>query len=361
MTKAVVEGIRVAGVRAVVPKQRHSFSETPEPFTAEEAERLLASTGVYERRIAPAHICASDLCVAAAEGLLKQLDWDPATVDTLIFVTQDADYNVPATACVMQRRLGLGRGAACFDMNLGCSGFIYGLWTTARLLGGSDARRALVLCGDISSRHLLHDDRSTRPLFGDAGTAVALERDDGASAMRIVVGTDGTGAGNILVKAGGRRHDLTPGLVSRTPEEEEALYRDARLYLNGAEIFTFTLRVVPKLMRETLEFAGLGVDDFDYCVPHQANAFMLEHLRRKGGFPEEKFVVDIRDFGNTSSASIPLAIAHRLASPLSTGSRKLMLLGFGVGWSWGSAVLDVGPIPAPEVAELPDDFPVLEL
>jgi len=359
MTKAVVEGVRVAGIRAVAPRPRHSFSETPEPFTAEEAAKLLASTGVYERRIAPPHICASDLCLAAAEGLLKQLGWDPTSVDVLIFVSQDADYNAPATACVMQRRLGLGSGAACFDMNLGCSGFIYGVWTASRLLGGSDAGRALVLCGDTSSRHLVPDDRSTRPLFGDAGSAIALERDDRASPMRVIVGTDGTGARNILVKAGGRRNDLTPGLVPRTEEEEKALYADARLSLNGAEVFAFTLRVVPKLVRETLEFAGIGVDEIDHCVPHQANAFMLEHLRKKGGFSESQFVIDIRDFGNTSSASVPLAISHRLGEALSTGTRKLLLLGFGVGWSWGSLVTDVGPIPPPTVEELPDDFETL--
>lgn len=361
MTKAVVEGVRVAGIRAVVPKQRHSFIETPEPFTKEEAERLFASTGVYERRIAPLHICASDLCLCAAENLLKQLDWDPASIDILVFVTQDADYNVPATSCVMQRRLGMGTGAACFDMNLGCSGFIYGMWTVSRLLGGSDAKRALLLCGDTSARHLIPDDRSTRPLFGDAGAAAALERDDGASPTRFVLGTDGTGAGNILVKAGGRRNDLTPGLVPRTPEEDAALFNDARLYLNGAEIFSFTLGVVPRLMRETLAFAGLGVEAIDHCVPHQANAFMLEHLRRKGGFSKDQFLIDMRDFGNTSSASIPLAIAHRLGDSLSSGTRKLMMLGFGVGWSWGSMVADVGPIPAPAVDELPDDFEVLSL
>jgi len=359
MTKAVVEGVRIAGIRAAVPSARHSFSETPEPFTAAEAEKLLATTGVYERRIAPLHICASDLCLAAAEGLLKQLDWDPASIDVLVFVSQDADYNAPATACVMQRRLGLGNGAACFDMNLGCSGFIYGVWTASRLLGGSTGGRALVLCGDTSSRHLVPDDRSTRPLFGDAGSAIALERDDAASPMRVIVGTDGTGARNILVKAGGRRHDLTPGLVLRTPEEEKALYADARLALNGAEVFAFTLRVVPRLVRETLEFAGIDVDTIDHCVPHQANAFMLEHLRKKTGFSESKFVVDIRDFGNTSSASIPLAISHRLGESLSTGTRKLLLVGFGVGWSWGTLVTDAGPIPAPAVEEIPDDFRTL--
>ncbi|MGQ9371554.1 3-oxoacyl-ACP synthase III family protein [Azospirillum sp. A39] len=357
--KAVIENIRIAGVRAVVPRSRHSFMEDHSVFSAEEAEKLYATTGVYERRVAPPHVCASDLCVAAGEGLLAQLGWDPRSVDVLIFVSQDADYNVPATACVMQKRLGLPTSAACFDVNLGCSGFVYGLWMAGRLLGGSDGRRALVLCGDISSRHLVPGDRSTLPLFGDAGGAAALEVAAGAAPMHVVLGTDGTGARNIWVKAGGRRNALTPGLVERTPEEQERLFADSRLALNGAEVFAFTLRAVPPLVRDALAFAGTTVEELDLCVMHQANAFMLEHLRKKTKIPAEKFVVDMRDFGNTSSASIPLALSHRLGEALATGTRRMLLAGFGVGWSWGALVAEVGPIPAPAVADLPDDFPVL--
>lgn len=357
--KATIEGVRIAGVRAAVPMHRHSFMEDHSLFSAEEAEKLYATTGVYERRVAPPHICASDLCVAAAEGLLAQLGWDPATVEVLIFVSQDPDYNVPATACVMQKRLGLPSSAACFDVNLGCSGFIYALWMAGRLLGGSSGRRALVLCGDTSSRHLVPGDRSTLPLFGDAGGAAALECAPDAAPMHAVVGTDGGGARNIWVKAGGRRNTLVPGAEPRSEEEQARLFTDSRLSLNGAEVFAFTLRAVPPLVREALEFAGTSVDGLDLCVMHQANAFMLEHLRKKTKIPPEKFVVDMHDFGNTSSASIPLAISHRLAEPLSTGTRRMLLAGFGVGWSWGALVAEVGPIPPPEVQEVPDDFPVL--
>jgi len=360
MVESVIEGVRIAGARAVVPRGRHCFSETPNPFTAEEAAKLYALTGVYERRVAPLHIQASDLCVAAAEGLLAQLGWDPATVDALIFISQDADYNVPATACVMHKRLGLKTGAACFDVNLGCSGFVYGVWTTSQLLRGSNGRRALVLCGDMSSRHLVPDDRAARPLFGDAGSAIALERADDAAPMRAVLGTDGSGARNIIVRAGGRRRDLTPGLVSRTPEEEARLFEESRLSMDGSEIFAFTLRVVPTLVRDVLALSGLSIDDIDHCVLHQANGFMLEHLRKKIKIPADRFINDMRDFGNTSSASIPLAISHRLGPSLASGPRKLLLAGFGVGWSWGALVAEVGPIPEPTLAELPDDFPVLE-
>lgn len=357
--KTVVEGVRIAGVCAAVPAARHSYVETPDPFTAEEAARLLASTGVHSRRIAPPHICASDMCVAAAESLLERLGWRGADVDVLIFVSQDSDYNVPATACVMHKRLGMGPGAMCFDVNLGCSGFVYAATTAARLLQGMPQGRALVLCGDTSSRHLLPDDRATLPLFGDAGGACALEVAPGAAPMHFVLGTDGAGAKNIWVKAGGRRNTLAPKAEPFTAAEHERLYRDSRLTLNGAEVFSFTLRAVPALVREVLELAGRTVDDVDWCVMHQANGFMLEHLRKKTKFPPERFVNDMHDFGNTSSASIPLAISHRLGESLSTGTRRLLLAGFGVGWSWGAMTAEVGPIPAPAVIEVPDDFPVL--
>lgn len=357
--KTSIQGVRIAGVRAVVPQTRHSYIETPEPFSQEEAEKLLGSIGVHSRRIAPPHICASDLCVAAAEGLLAQLGWDGASLDVLIFVSQDGDYNVPATACVMHKRLGMAPGAMCFDVNLGCSGFIYALLTAAKLLQGMEGGRALVLCGDTSSRHLLPDDRATLPLFGDAGGACALEVAADAAPLHFVTGTDGTGAKNIWVKAGGRRNTLVPKTEPFTAEEHAQLYRDSRLALNGAEVFAFTLKAVPPLVKDVLELAGKTTDDIDWCVMHQANGFMLEHLRKKTKFPPERFVNDMRDFGNTSSASIPLAISHKLGESLAGGSRRLLLAGFGVGWSWGALVAEVGPIPAPQVADLPDDFPVL--
>lgn len=360
--KAVVEGVRIAGLRAVVPQQRHSFVEDPGPFTVEEARKLAATIGVEERRILPRPYCASDLCVAAAEGLMAQLDWDPASVEVLVFVSQDADYVLPATACIMQKRLGLPTSAAAFDVPLGCSGYVYGLWIASRLLGGSTARRALVLCGDNSSRYLHPEDRATLPLFGDAGSATALEIDPAAAPMSVVLGTDGGGAPHIFVKAGGKRHCLIPPVPSPAPltaEEEDRRARDSRLTLNGAEVFAFTLRAVPPLLRETMEHAGVGVDDLDWVVLHQANAFMLEHLRKRMKIPAGKFVVDMRGFGNTSSASIPLALCHSLGDSLGTGSRKTLMSGFGVGWSWGALVTDIGPIPAPRVAELPEDYPVL--
>nr|WP_282189073.1 ketoacyl-ACP synthase III [Azospirillum sp. SYSU D00513] len=261
----------------------------------------------------------------------------------------------------MQRRLGLPTSCAAFDVPLGCSGYVYGLWMAGRLLGGSDARRALVLCGDNATRHLHPEDRATLPLFGDAGSATALEVDADAPPIPVVLGTDGAGAKHIFVKAGGKRDCLIPTGQPRSPEEEERLMLDSRLKLNGAEVFAFTLKAVPPLLRTTMEHAGVTMDELDHVVLHQANKFMLDHLRKRVQIPEDKFVVDMHHFGNTSSASIPLAICHQLSGPLAGRSSKLLMAGFGVGWSWGAMVADIGPIPAPAVEEIPGDFPVLEV
>ncbi|GGF24022.1 3-oxoacyl-ACP synthase [Aliidongia dinghuensis] len=356
--KATINGVRIAGLHAAVPTQRHSFVETPEMFSPEEARKLATSIGVRERRIAPPNMLASDLAVAAAERLLADLDWDPSTIDAIVFVTQGPDYLLPATACLMQKRLGLPTSCAAFDVNLGCSGYVYGLWLVSQLLAGSQGRRALLLCGDVSSRLLLPGDRSTRPLFGDAGAATALERSDEAAPIHVTVGTDARGAEHISIKAGGLRHNLVPVLRGG---EAGTLYEDAHLHLNGPEIFTFTLRIVPALVRDILDHAGCDLDAIDYCVMHQANKFILEHLRNKTKIPPGKFIIDMESFGNTSSASIPLAICHSLSEPVATRRPKLLLGGFGVGWSWGGMVLDIGPIVTPGVIEVPEDFPRLAL
>ncbi len=358
--QATVKGIRIAGMQAAVPTPRHSFVETPEHMTPEEAQKLFTSIGVHSRRVAPPRLLASDLCVAAAESLLNDLGWNRDSVEVLVLVTQGPDYLLPASACLIQKRLGLPTSCAAFDVNLGCSGFVYGSWIVSQLLSGSTGKRALLLCGDVSTRLLHPDDKATRPLFGDAGTATAFEKAPESSDMYVVLGTDGGGGRHISIKAGGLRHNLVPALL-RTPEENATLYKEAHTHLNGPEVFSFTLRAVPALMKEVLGYSGLGLDQLDTVVMHQANRFILEHLRKKTGIPAEKFVVDMHDFGNTSSASIPLAICNKLASQVAETRQRAAMVGFGVGWSWGALVAELGPIPRPRVIDVPDDVETLAM
>lgn len=362
MVHSVVKGVRVAGLRAAVPQKSHSYvahADNAQDVPYDEALKISETIGVSERRVAPDHRSVSDYCFRAAEGLLQQLNWDPASVEILIFVTQDPDYVIPATACVLQDKLGLPTSTIAYDINLGCSGFTYGLWTVAQTLAGSSAKRALLLAGDISTRKLKPGDRSTKPLFGDAGIACAFEKDATASDIVSVMGTDGSGAQHLIIPAGGSRYSLVPPVKPHEPDVHQDLFEKARLHMNGMEVFTFSLKAVPKLIRDTLDAAGWSQDDPDYYVWHQANTFMLKKLQAKLKLPPEKVVIDMQNWGNTSSSSIPLAICSQLAPRVSESSQRLMLAGFGVGWSWGGVALEMGPMPHPQIIPVADDDPCL--
>jgi 3-oxoacyl-[acyl-carrier-protein] synthase-3 len=350
-----LDGVALRGLRVAVPEATRSLEAEGLIDDAGERDRLTKSIGISTRHVARPGLCTSDLCQAAAEGLLDELGWTRDGIDVLLFVTQSADYVIPATACALQTRLGLGSCLA-FDINLGCSGYVYGLWTAASLLktlqvAGRPAR-ALLLAGDISTSKLMPGDRGTIPLFGDAGSATALEVDPEVGAIHGLFGTDGRGAEHLIIRAGGVRQPLVPPATPHPPEVQAQLFKDARLHLNGTEVFNFTLKQVPALIDGILAEAGIGAEDVDYFLFHQANAFMLSHLRKKARLPEAKVPLALETYGNTSSASIPLAIAARLADAFETPQR-LVLMGFGVGWSWGAVKIDVGPIPPPMIVEVP--------
>ncbi len=354
MTEAMIKGVSMRGVRACVPEQTRTLADENLIEDEVERERLMGSIGVRSRHIARADILTSDLCQKAADGLIDELGWARDSIDVLIMVTQSADFVIPATACALQARLGLGSCLA-FDINLGCSGYAYGLWTAASLMqtlkvSGRPAR-ALVLAGDVSTSKLLEGDRSTIPLFGDAGSATALECDPLAAPMYGVFGTDGTGAPHIMVEAGGLKMPLLPPKDPHSPEKAEELYTKSRLHLNGTEVFNFTLKNVPGLVKSIFETAGTTIDDVDYVLFHQANVFMLNHLRKKSGLPEDKVPVAMETFGNTSSASIPLTMAAKLSDTFDK-PQNLIMMGFGVGWSWSAIKLTVGPMAAPKIVEL---------
>lgn len=353
MIKARLDGIRICGMHVALPAEVRGLEQEGLFDSPAEMERLIKSIGVSRRHVADKGICTSDLCQAAAQRLLQQLGWGPDDVDVLLFVTQSADYVIPATACALQDRLGLADCMA-YDINLGCSGYVYGLWSAATLLKtlvieGRPAR-ALVLAGDVSTSKLLPGDRSTIPLFGDAGSATALEVCSDAPAMYGVFGTDGRGAEHLIIRAGALRQPLLPPELPHDAETAAMLYRNARLHLNGPEVFNFTLRCVPDLMKQILALSGDTVEDIDHFIFHQANSFMLTHLRKKAGIPEDKLPIALHDFGNTSSASIPLTIASALAGSFDQ-PRQVVLAGFGVGWSWGALRLRLGEIPRPSIIE----------
>jgi 3-oxoacyl-[acyl-carrier-protein] synthase III len=316
------------------------------PFSAEEVSKVSASTGVMRRHIVSEGVCTSDLCEAATERLLAEIGWSKETIDVLIFVTQTADFILPATACVLHGRLGLATECAAFDVNLGCSGYVYGLWLAANLINGG-AKRIVLLAGDTISKLVSPEDRSTALLFGDAGTATAIEFDRNAPPMFFEVGTNGAGRDHLIVPAGGFRKRRDGTTATKLVCEGGNIRSQEDLFINGGEIFAFTMSTIPPVCKAVIERAGWQTEDVDAFVMHQANRFMLQHLSKQMRLPKEKTVIGLEEYGNTSSASIPLAMTTKLPERLSAGAAKLVLAGFGVGFSWAAAAFESAHVTMP--------------
>ena len=315
-------------------------------FEAAEVAKISFSSGVLRRHLAGEDVCTSDLCFAAATQVLKATGWEPESVGGLIFVSQTPDYVLPATACSLHGRLGLSKECVAFDVNLGCSGYVYGLWLAGNLIGKSSLKRILLLAGDTISRLVSPQDRSVAMLFGDAGTATALEFHPAATPMFFELGTDGKGERHLAVNAGGFRRRRSPETDVRSEREGGNIRSDEDLFMNGGEIFAFTLKTVPKLCQAVLGHAGWEADEVDAFVMHQANRFMLQHLTKLMRLPPDKVVLALETYGNTSSASIPLALTAKLSERLAREKLKMVLAGFGVGFSWAAVALECGLVPA---------------
>ena len=326
---------------ASVPPSIVPLSADSSPlFSEEEINKIKAMTGIQQRVVATDSICASDLMTDAAVDLLNRLNWSQDSIDLLVVVTQSGDYPLPATSCVVQRNLGLSKGCMAFDIGLGCSGYTYGLSIVGAMMQGGQIRRALLLAGDTSSRMASPTDRSTTLLFGDVGTATALEFcDDKGSAeahWSFVGGTDGNGFANLIIPDGGFRN---PSSEAGTVSSNGQLGR--YLFMDGGEIFKFTIEVVPPLIAETLLLANKTIADVDYFLMHQANLFLLKHLSKKMKIMPERMPITLDRYGNTSCASIPLTMIDGIGDKLDGRSLDLMLVGFGVGYSWGCLYLPI--------------------
>jgi 3-oxoacyl-[acyl-carrier-protein] synthase-3 len=347
MAGGKVSAVRVAGIACAVPQAVATVEDLGRTFGEEQSRRIAKSVGVSQRHVSTGGICTSDLCFAAAERLLDEIRWDRSSIDVLVFVSVTPDYVAPATACTLQHRLRLSKACAAFDVSHACSGYVYGLWIVSHLLSAGNAKRALLLVGDTVTRLTSPYDRATAPLFGDGGSATALEWNESAEPMYFEMGSDGGGARHLCVQAGGFRHPATGETGKRTERDGGNLRSDEDLYMNGTEIFAFSIREVPTLANNVLERAGWTLDQVDGVVMHQASLFMMQHLAKKMKVPSEKLIVNLEDYGNTSAASIPLALTGDLAEQLRQQPRRLVLLGFGAGLSWGGVALTCGPLRIP--------------
>lgn len=325
-----MKGMAVRGVMACVPP-REINNETDYPwFDATEIRKITAMAGIKSRRQAERDTCTSDLCFAAAEALLHQLDVAPCSIDGLILVTQTPDYVMPTTSCILQHRLGLADSCAAFDVALGCSAYVYGVWLSNALLTSGACRRILLLAGDTPSKFVDPKDRATALIFGDAGSATLLEAtDDPDSVAHYIMMTDGSGATDLIIPGGMFRN--------RFPKEP-AQYS---LHMDGGHIFDFTRNRVAPLITDLLALSGRLRQDYAYFIFHQANEYLLKFIASKVGLSLTQVPFSLAHFGNTSAASVPLTLALAGPPAVDSDAYNVMLLGFGVGLSWGGVSLKI--------------------
>ena len=342
------KNVRIAGISAGVPKFIASnLNPLDDDGVSSEysPEAFVETTGVLERRLSDT-LTTSDLCFEAAEKLISDLNWDKSEIEALIFVSQTADYILPATACILQDRLGLSKECYAEDVALGCSGWVYGLSNVASLLSSGSIKRALLLCGDAKKRAKGPRD----PLFGHAGTATAVEFFDGAGGFKFHFGTDGSGYDAIITPDGGSRNQVSIDSFKLEEIEGKRMHR-MQTRMKGMDVFSFGISTAPKSLKKLGERFGFNYLDYDYFVFHQANMKMNNLIAKKLKLSPEKVPSCMYHFGNTSSASIPLTIVTQLQDRCDK-TTKFICCGFGVGLSWGTVAFDSDSIVIPDLVEV---------
>lgn len=314
--------INIAAIEYYLPKNILTNEDIANEFPEWNAEKIKAKIGVESRHFADESETALDLAFQACEKLFE--NYDKSKIDFILFCTQSPDYFLPTTACILQDKLGLKKNIGALDFNLGCSGFVYGLTLAKGLISIGLAKSILLVTSDTYTKFLDKNDKSNRSIFGDGAAVTVIEKDDSKADFQYVVGTDGAGYNNLIVENG----------ASRNASEKPVLF------MKGPKIFTFALENIPGLMTETLAKNKLRLEDIDLFVFHQASSYMLNYLKNICNIPDEKFFLDMKDIGNTVSASIPIALKLALNQGKIKEGFKVMVAGFGVGYSWGAGILE---------------------
>ena len=345
-----IENVQVSGLAVGVTKQVEENRLFP-LFDDEAYKNFVTTTGVERKRKADPAVCTSDLCLAAAEKLILDLNWNKDDISFLIFVSQSADYILPATSPIIQDRLGLSKDCYTLDISLGCSGWVYGMSVIASLISAFKKGKGLLLAGDASSL-CAFTDQSTYPLFGAGGTVTALEYAENVAPLLFGMNSDGSGYKAIIINDGGGRNPVTPSSFEPVVRGEGVVSNNLQLVLDGMDVFAFGIKRAPESVNKLIEEFNLDKEQIDYFFFHQANLFMNEQIRKKLKLPAEKVPYSLKDFGNTSSASIPLTMITQLKSELETKRLSHIACGFGVGLSWGSVYFNTDKIVVSPLVEL---------
>lgn len=346
------KNVRIAGIAAGVPENvvdNYTLQPGEDISSDYTAGAFVETTGIKERRCSET-LTTSDLCFAAAEKLIDNLGWNKSEIEALVFVSQTADYILPATACILQDRLGLPKECYAEDIALGCSGWVYGLSNVAALVSSGSIKKALLLAGDAKKRSKMKRD----PLFGDAGTATAIEYVEGEKGFKFHLGTDGSGFDAIIAPDGGARNQVSPKSFD-LKEYEGKMMHSLQTHMKGMDVFSFGITTAPKSVKKLAERFGFNYLDADYIIFHQANMKMNNQIVKKLKLSPEKVPSCMYEFGNTSSASIPLTIVSQLKGKFENKPTVFICCGFGVGLSWGTVLIETKGIVISELVNVKDD------
>jgi 3-oxoacyl-[acyl-carrier-protein] synthase-3 len=329
---------KIVKIATYLPDQILNNNDLATEFNRWEPEKIETKLGIRERHIAANNETAGDLALKAAEIILENYDRDK--IDMLIFCTQSPDHFLPATACILQEKLGLSDNVAAYDFNQGCSGYIYGLAMAKAFINAGISTNVLLIVGETYSKHIHPKDLANRTIFGDGAAATIIEKYESEHIHQFILGTDGTGRNNLIVPNGCFRSGRNDN-AEEIANEAGDIYTANHLFMNGPEIFNFTIEAVPRAVNACLEKNEMTLDDIDYVIFHQANSYMIEYLRKKNKIPKEKFYSNMLLTGNTVSATIPIALADCLKNNIIKPGDKVLLCGFGVGYSWGAVIIEV--------------------
>lgn len=338
MAKISFHGVGIRALSACVPATVVHNKDLGYLIPEEEIEKTINNIGIEERRIADDDVMASDLCFKAAKQLMEDNSIAPESIDVLLFMSQTSDYRIPATSCLLQHRLGLPNETMCFDISLGCSGYLFALSTAFAYASMQGVNRVLLLDGETFSKIVNRRDKVDWPLYGDAGTATLVEKGDYGEST-FMLNTDGSGEEVLKIHAG-MRNPITADSCVEREREDGNIRTDLEVFMDGMDVFNFAISKVPRSIKALLKETGKTVDDVDYLVFHQANRFMMDFFVKKLKMDPARVPYCIHKYGNTSSASVPLTIASELSGRLD-GDHEVLLSAFGAGLSWGSALIQM--------------------
>jgi len=330
--------VKIVKIDYYLPETLLTNDDLEREFPNCSSDKIEKKLGIRERHLVKEDETALDLALVAGKKILE--NYDKNKIDFLIFCSQSPEYYLPSGACILQDKLDLNKNIGAFNYNLGCSGFVYGLALAKSLILSNIANNILLITSETYTKYIYPKDKSNRTIFGDAAAAIIVEKSETEQIGEFVLGTDGSGYQNIIVPNGGLRNRYDPN-AKEVDDSSGSIRTDNNLCMNGSEIFNFTIKTVPNVVSETLKKNNIILENLDYVIFHQANKYVIEYLRKKIGISEDKFYINLLHTGNTSSSTIPIGIKDSLNKNVIKKGSKILIAGFGVGYSWGSTVITI--------------------